>query len=181
MKDFTLITGNQNKADYLAKWLGLPVKHMKIDLDEIQSLDLRQIAEDKARRAFEVLKKPVLVEDVALSFTAIGRLPGPLLKWYIEEIGAEGLCMLADGLDHRKARAYMMYVLYDGKTMLAFEGSTDGSIAESPRGNHGFGFDPTFIPDGCTKTYSEMTDDEVKPYSIRYKAIEKLRDYLQNS
>ncbi|HSW79807.1 MAG TPA: non-canonical purine NTP pyrophosphatase [Candidatus Saccharimonadales bacterium] len=181
MKDFVLITGNQNKADYLAMWLGMPVKHEKLDLDEIQSLDLRTIAEDKARRAFDAVNKPVLVEDVALSFTALGKLPGPLLKWFLEDIGTEGLCSLADGLENRTARAYMMYVLYDGNTMHTFEGTTNGYVADTPRGSRGFGFDPTFIPEGCAKTYAEMTDDEVKPYSIRYKAIEKLREFLQNS
>jgi hypothetical protein len=40
----TFITGNQKKADYLASYLGFAVDHRKLDLDEIQSLDLRKIA-----------------------------------------------------------------------------------------------------------------------------------------
>ena len=52
MKDITFVTGNQKKADYLAKYLGFPVKHQKLDLDEIQSLDLKQIVEHKVRQAF---------------------------------------------------------------------------------------------------------------------------------
>lgn len=77
MKDITFITGNQYKADYLAKYLGLPVKHVKLDLDEIQSLDLKEIVEHKVRQAFDKLNMPVIVEDVSLEFEALGSLPGP--------------------------------------------------------------------------------------------------------
>ena len=58
MKEVTFITGNQKKADYLAKYLGFPVKHHKLDLDEIQSLDLREIVEHKMRQAYEAVKGP---------------------------------------------------------------------------------------------------------------------------
>lgn len=49
--------------------------HEKIDLDEIQSLDLREIVEHKVRQAFEKTGKPVLVEDTSLRFEALGNLP----------------------------------------------------------------------------------------------------------
>ena len=75
MQSITFITGNQKKADYLAKYLGFPIEHEKLDLDEIQSLDLREITEHKAKQAYEEMKKPVLVEDVTLEFSALGRLP----------------------------------------------------------------------------------------------------------
>jgi len=45
--------------------------HEKIDLEEIQSLDLREIVEHKVRQAYDVVKKPVLVEDTSLRFTAL--------------------------------------------------------------------------------------------------------------
>ena len=48
---------------------------MKLDLDEIQSLDLREIVEHKVRQAYEKCGKPVLVENASLEFTALGRLP----------------------------------------------------------------------------------------------------------
>ena len=63
------ITGNQNKADYLAKMLGIELEHQKIHLDEIQSTSLEEIVEHKARQAYELIHKPVLVEDVALALT----------------------------------------------------------------------------------------------------------------
>lgn len=74
--NITFITGNQFKADYLAKYLGFSVDHHKLDLDEIQSLDLHKIVEHKVKQAYDILESPVLVEDVSLEFKALGGLPG---------------------------------------------------------------------------------------------------------
>lgn len=58
----TFITGNTNKAEYLEELLGLKIKHKKLDLDEIQSLDINKIVEHKAKQAFDLIKSPVLKE-----------------------------------------------------------------------------------------------------------------------
>lgn len=71
MRDFVFVTGNQGKADYLAARLGLPIRHQKVVLTDIQSIDLHDVVFDKAQRAFKILKKPVLVEGAALDFDAI--------------------------------------------------------------------------------------------------------------
>ena len=181
MKNFILITGNQHKADYLAKWLGRPIDHQKIDLPELQSLDAHEIVTAKAQAAYDIIQKPILVEDVSLVFTAMGRLPGTLIKWFLEEIGPEGLVKIADGLPHRKAVAGILYAYYDGTTIQLFEGRAEGTVAPEPRGLNAFGakgWNPIFIPNGSTKTFAEMTDDEVKPFSQRAQAIEKLRIFL---
>ncbi len=81
MKPITFITGNQSKADYLAKYLGFPVAHEKLDLDEIQSLDLREIVRHKVRQAYLRIGTPVLVEDVSLEFAGLNGLPGPFLSF----------------------------------------------------------------------------------------------------
>ena len=75
MQSITFITGNQKKADYLAKYLGFPIEHEKINLDELQSLDLREIVEHKVKQAYTKVGKPVIVEDVSLEFLALGKLP----------------------------------------------------------------------------------------------------------
>jgi non-canonical purine NTP pyrophosphatase (RdgB/HAM1 family) len=179
MTDFVFISGNQHKADKLAMYLGVPIDHQKVDLEEIQSLDVRKIVEDKARRAYEIVKKPVLVEDVGLTFTAMGRLPGPLIKWFLEELGNEGLAKLAAGLEHQQAEAFITYGYYDGRDMHFFDAAISGKIASEPRGEFGFGWNAIFIPDGSDKTYAEMTDEELLPFSHRAKAVEKLKAYLQ--
>jgi inosine triphosphate pyrophosphatase len=52
----TFITGNQHKADYLANHLGREIAHQKIDLDEIQSLDLSEIVRHKVKQAYEIVQ-----------------------------------------------------------------------------------------------------------------------------
>lgn len=74
------ITGNQSKADYLSRQLGVELQHQKVDLDELQSTDLHVIVEHKLKQAYEVCQQPVLVEDVSLVFNALGELPGTIAK-----------------------------------------------------------------------------------------------------
>jgi non-canonical purine NTP pyrophosphatase (RdgB/HAM1 family) len=179
MKDLVFITGNEHKAHYLAKWLGIPVERRKLDLDELQSLDLRTVVEHKVRQAYAIAQQPALVEDVALTFTAMGRLPGTLIKWFLEELGKEGLVKLGDGLDHREAKAEIMYGLYDGKAMHFFHAERVGYIAEYPRGDNNFGWNAIFIPEGETRTYAELSDDEFRSVSHRAEAIAKLGDFLR--
>lgn len=74
------ITGNADKAAYLAQHLGITLDHQKVDLDEIQSTSLEEIVEHKVRQAYDLVGKPVLVEDVALGFDALNGLPGHSLS-----------------------------------------------------------------------------------------------------
>ena len=60
MESITFITGNPAKAEQLSRHLDLPVEHHRLDLPEIQSLDLQEIAEEKARAAFQLLGGVVL-------------------------------------------------------------------------------------------------------------------------
>src|SRR3990167_11463237 len=140
MEDVVFITGNQNKADYLVKYLGHPVEHIKLGLDEIQSLDLHEIVKHKVRQAYEKIKRPVLVEDVSLEFTVLGKLPGTFIKWFEWELTLAGLCTLLDGKD-RGATARCVFGFFDGKEEKYFEGGLSGTIAEKPAGTGGFGFD----------------------------------------
>lgn len=178
--DITFITGNKQKAEYLEKWLGLPVAHQSVDLEEIQSLNLHDVVAAKAQAAHSVIRKPVLVEDVSLRFTAMGRLPGTFIKWFLEEMTQEELCRLVDGLPERGAEAAIVYGLYDGKELLTFEATQKGSIADHPKGHNGFGWNHIFIPEGHDLTYAEMDEAMFKEWNIRAHAIAKLRDYLKS-
>jgi len=92
IESLTFITGNTAKAEQLARHLEYPVTHQKLDLPEIQSLDLKEIVEHKAKEAYKQIKKPVLVEDTSLTFSVLGKLPGPLIKWFLTELDNAGLC-----------------------------------------------------------------------------------------
>lgn len=178
MHSITFITGNAGKAAYLAELLGLPIKHQKVDLDEIQSLDLADVTADKARRAYAIVKGPVLVEDVSLEFSALGRLPGTLIKWFVEELPFETICSLLDGKD-RSATARCVFAYYDGNDMKLFEGSMPGRIAEQPAGSGGYGWDPIFIPDGYAVTRAELSKEDDHKVYMRTKPIAAVRAFLE--
>ncbi|MCX6756121.1 MAG: non-canonical purine NTP pyrophosphatase [Candidatus Nomurabacteria bacterium] len=167
MKDITFITGNSSKAEQLSRHLGYPIKHLKLDIPEIQSLDLQEVTKYKAEQAYKQTNSPVLVEDTSLTFNALGKLPGPLIKWFLIELDNEGLCKILDSYEDRSALAKVCFGLYDGKDFRVFEGEIKGTISVKPRGDRGFGWDPVFIPEGKKKTWGEMEMDEQNETSMR--------------
>ena len=62
-----------------------------------------------------------------------------------------------------------------------FEGRCDGHIAESPRGEHGFGYDPLFIPAGHQQTFGELGGEIKSQLSHRARALAKMIDWLNQS
>lgn len=176
------ITGNQHKADYLAKLLGIQLEHRKIELDEIQSVSLDEIVIHKVKQAYAIAGCPVLVEDVSLGFNALNGLPGPFIKFFVEsENGLEKLCRMLDGFDDRRARGECIFGYYDGERLELLRGTIDGKISMHPKGEAGFGWDKIFCPDG----YDDMTRAELLPVQHdkvyqTIKPIEKLRDLLSS-
>lgn len=179
MQRITFITGNQHKADYLEKYLGFSVGHIKLDLNEIQSLDLNEIVEHKVKEAYAKIKKPVLVEDASLEFSALGRLPGPFIKFFIEEMGLEKICSMLWNLD-RSAISRTVYGYYDGIRLELFEASHPGMIAKNPRGKNGYGWDQIFEPTGYRwLTRAELNEVDHQKNYLQIKPFEKVRDFLK--
>lgn len=182
MKRVTFITGNQRKADFLARHLGHEVSHKSLDLDEIQSLDLEEIATHKARQAYQIIGSPVLVEDVSAVLTAMNELPGPFIKWFEKSMNLKGICDLATKLGDRSAVISVCFAYYNGVELKLFTGSLKGIIPPEPRGTNGFGFDPIFIRKGQTKTFAQMTDVEQEKYSLRTSTVyPKLKKFLEKA
>lgn len=178
MSKITFITGNQAKADYLSNYLNFEVSHQKVNLDEIQTLSLRKIVEHKLRQAYEIVKNPVLVEDVALEFKALGRLPGTFIKFYVDEVPFETICRTLDGLS-RDAVARCVFGYHDGSRMEFFEGSLNGRIAEHPAGSNGFGWDKIFIPEGYEITRAEMNEENDRKTYLMIKPFDRLKAFLE--
>lgn len=172
------VTGNAGKAKYFSKIIGLDIEHHDADVDEIQSLDLQDIAINKAKQAYAQLKRPVIVEDTSLSIHSLGPLPGPFIKWFELGMGLDGFCRLADLSKDRSATVSNIHVYYDGHEAHPFRGSLEGTIAGSPRGEGGFGFNPTFIPVGKNRTMAEMPDDEFIEEYLKFKPIMQLKQFL---
>lgn len=179
MTNITFITGNQNKADYLAKYLGFTISHKKLDLVEIQSLDIKQVVEHKVLEAYKIFGSPVLVEDVALEFKALGRLPGTFIKFFMSELSFESICRMLDKMD-RSATAKSAYAYYDGFNLQIFESSLIGSIAEHPKGTNGWGWDQIFIPEGYSRTRAELDEAEDKETYLKIKPLGQMKIFFEN-
>ncbi|MBI3889366.1 non-canonical purine NTP pyrophosphatase [Candidatus Saccharibacteria bacterium] len=172
MKHPVFISGNQNKINYLSKTLGFSLSHQKIDLDEIQSSDPQVVIEHKVRQAYALIQQPVLVEDTSLTFTALGNLPGPFIKFFVDaDNGLENMCRMLDGFNDRSAYGSVIYGYYDGKTIEYFAGKLYGTIAQNPRGSGGYGWDKIFEPEG----YEGKTRAELSP-ELDLETYNKLRD-----
>ncbi len=177
MKDVVFITGNQNKADYLSKYLEHPVEHINVDLVEIQSLDLKEIVRHKMLQAYAQVQRPVLVEDVSLEFTALGRLPGTLIKWFMEELSFEQICDLLRDKD-RSASAYCVLGYFNGTEEYYFEGELHGSVPDKPAGSGGYGWDSIFIPEGYTVTRAELNEEDYKLMYLKIRPFDQVKAFL---
>lgn len=177
--NLTFVTGNPNKVIWFKRFAGFTVNHQKLDLPEIQSLDIRQVVEHKAKEAYRQLQTPVLIEDTSLTFKALGKLPGPFIKWFLEELGNEGMCHLLDGYNDRSAVAEVAFAYYDGTTCSIFRGQAEGTITPAPHGDNGYGWDPIFIPAGYTQTWGEMNAEDQRATSIRQKVLIQIGTFLE--
>src|SRR5260370_27908511 len=115
MDVITFITSNSDKARLLSQYVDFPMLHKHIDLIEIQSLDLARIIEYKVKEAYKQVLSPVLVEDTSLRFFALGKLPGPFIKWFLTELGTSGRCGLLDDSAEGSALAEVQFGLDDGE------------------------------------------------------------------
>jgi non-canonical purine NTP pyrophosphatase (RdgB/HAM1 family) len=179
--DITFITSHPMKADELSWHLDRPVAHHKLDLPEIQSLDPHEVTSFKAREAYRQLNRPVIVEDFSMRFEAQGHLPGPLIKWFLQELKPQGLCKMLDGYESRVAYAQTCFAYCAGDEVRVFDGIMRGVITSEPCGSHGYGIEAIFIPDGWQKTWGQMNKEEQVTSSVRRIGLKKLEAYLKSN
>ena len=179
MKKITFVTGNLNKVRELENYLGLMVVQKELDLPEVQSLDVEEVAKAKAEKAYDLLGEPVLVEDTSLTFSALGKLPGPFIKYFLDSLKNEGLVKLLNNFESREATATTCFALADENGVQTFVGSAHGLVASEPRGEDKFGWDRIFIPVGYTQTWAEMSIEEKQKTSMRRKALDEFKSYLE--
>jgi non-canonical purine NTP pyrophosphatase (RdgB/HAM1 family) len=114
----------------------------------------------KAAAAFAAVGRPLVVEETGLELAALRGFPGPLVRWMLEAVGAEGIARTALALGDARARAVCRLAWTDGGRSVVGEGATSGDLVLPPRGANGFGWDSVFRPAGETRTYGEMADVE---------------------
>ena len=149
-----------------------------MQLEEVQSLNIKEVLRYKAIEAYRLVNKPVLVEDTSLTFTALGKLPGTFIKWF-ETLGNESLCRLLDAYNDRSAIYTIGFAMNDGKEVKTITVSSRGSIALHPQGV-GYGWNTIFMYQGLQSTIAELTEEEKQRYSTRMKAIKKLEELLRS-
>jgi len=173
------VTGNADKVREASKILGCPLEQVStLMVHEIQTHDINKIVEHKAQQAYEKLKCPILVEDSGLIFTAWNGLPGALVKWFEISVGCDGLLKMLEGFENREAFAICITAIFDGQGMCITKGEVKGKIADSVRGDNGFGWDTIFIPDDHEQTYAEMSFNKKNAISHRRQAFEGLKKNL---
>ena len=173
MTEVFLVTSNANK---LREWQGIMPPHITlsgstINLPELQSDDLEEIVKDKAERAFAEIGQPVVVEDIAAGLIKHGGLPGPFIKFYLNQLGKDALYQLA-GREDEPATVSCSISYYDGERHISARVDASGRVVK-PRVDleTAFGFDSTFVPDGHDLTYAEMSSEEKNAISHRGRAI----------
>lgn len=177
MLDIIFVTGSQHKLIEAERILRLPLQQRLIDLEEIQAVEVEKVVEHKARSAYQLLKQPVIIEDTGLYIQHWNGLPGALIKWFMERVGAEGICEMLRANTQRAAYAKTIVALFDGSLHL-FEGVVEGSIAVSPVGSQGFGWDSIFIPNGSAQTFAQMRPEEKDAFSMRRIAFQRMQQFL---
>ena len=176
------VTTNEHKRREVQEILGVALGRADLDLPEIQAIDPAEVAAAKARAAREALEDtdlPVLVEDSGLMVDAWGGFPGALTKWVMKSVGNEGLLKMLDTAEDRSASAVCVVALAgaDGKVR-TFRGEVRGTVAESPRGEGGFGYDPVFVPGWSAVTYAELGEDK-NTDSHRARAFRAVKEWLE--
>ena len=156
----------------------IKVNHIKISYPEIRSEDSEEIARHSASELAGKFRKNIVVEDSGMFIKSLNGFPGTYSATIHKKIGLDGILKLMKDVkgrdcEYKSAVAYCEF----GKKPISFLGTEKGKIAESSRGNFGFGHDPIFIPEGRSKTYGETKNvEEIKKF--RRVAVEKLRKYL---
>ena len=178
------VTSNPGKAREAEFLLGRPVTARPLDLPEIQSLDFDEVVRAKAVEAARRLGDAVLVEDSGVAVAAWGGFPGPLTRWMTDgPIGSAGLARMLDPFGDRRAEAVSALGLArpggGPAEVLVAVGRVPGTIAEAPRGTNGFGWDVVFVPEGATRTYAEMSDDEKSLDSHRTRSFRAMARLLE--
>ena len=125
----------------------------------------------KAHNASKASGLPAIADDSGICIAALDGAPGifsadwagpgkdfaPALARVQDELARR------DALTPEQRRAHFVSALIvawpDGHTEL-FEGRVWGTVTPEPRGSQGFGYDPIFLPDGCARTFGEMSSSE---------------------
>jgi len=198
LKEVIVASSNPKKVEEIKEILSpLGIKVIvpphKVEVQETGTTFLEN-AYLKAKAYFEEFGIPALADDSGLVVEAIAPYPGVYSARFheLERFGKEEPVPDADTANNRKllrvlkdkknrsAKFVSVVVLYSDEGGLFAEGEVRGRIAQAPRGDKGFGYDPLFIPEGYEKTFAEMEPQEKHKISHRGRALRKLYKLLRD-
>lgn len=165
MKKLIYLTTNPHKVEEANEFFGkrygfnLEVMNPDFEVIEIQAKTCGEVAAFSAKYAAEKLKCPVLKSDSGLYIDALGGLPGPYNAYFDKQIGIDKFLELFKNETNRKARIEHTFAYCEpGEESVVFTGGGTGTIAKEARETRGRWHDKFYIPDGETRTLSELRD-----------------------
>ena len=135
----------------------------------------------KARNAARLARLPAIADDSGIEVDALAGAPGVYSARYAgedasDEQNLDKLLRALEGLPAaRRTARYRCVIVYvenaDDPQPLIGEGSWEGRITDERRGDGGFGYDPSFVPEGDSRTAAEMPAAEKHAQSHRGQAL----------
>jgi XTP/dITP diphosphohydrolase len=166
--ELILATSNPHKAEEfneLLKNSNLKIISAEKSLDVVENGDtFLENALIKAKAYFEKYQKPILSDDSGLVVLNLPHILGvnsarfePELKDYKDKCAA--VIKQCEKIKDRSAYFVCVLCVYlNPQEIYFFEGRVHGKIGDEYRGEHGFGYDPIFIPDSQNKTLAELPE-----------------------
>ena len=179
LSELFFASSNEHKfqeAERILANLGMQINLFKTTLEEIQSNNLNAIAEKKAINAYDLIQKPVIIEDDGLFINTLNGFPGPYSSYVYDTIGNKGIMDLLENSKVRDAKFVSIIAYCDSDCdVKLFESSIPGKISSIIE-KGGWGYDPIFIPDGESKTYANVSDKD--KFSHRSAALTKFSNWF---
>jgi XTP/dITP diphosphohydrolase len=148
--------------------------------------------ENATRKALAVSQQCpglVLADDSGLEVDALGGAPGIFSARYagnnatdqqnIDKLVRELVAANAKEDQCRARFRCLIALARAGQIVGTFAGVIEGAIVDPPRGSHGFGYDPIFVPTGFDQTFAELGAELKNRISHRAQAMKKLAHYLK--
>jgi XTP/dITP diphosphohydrolase len=191
MQEIVFATNNTNKIREVQELMGQAYRFRSLtdigcreELPETSDT-LEGNALQKGRYVWDHFRCNCFSEDTGLEVYALGGAPGVITARYAGEARSPQanmnlLLTNLQGNPDRSARfRTVIALILDGREWL-FEGIVEGRIAEAPRGDGGFGYDPIFEPEGLGLTFAEMASDAKHRISHRGRAMTRLQAFLSD-
>ncbi|HUT26831.1 MAG TPA: RdgB/HAM1 family non-canonical purine NTP pyrophosphatase [Methanomassiliicoccales archaeon] len=177
-----LVTSNEHKLEEYRNGLyplGIEVKHLQADCDEIQADTLHEVVLACMERLKRDGYRDFILDDSGMFVPALNGFPGVYSAYVMQTIGCQGMLRLLDGLNRSAHFECCIGVCSDELGEFTLTGRSPGRIITEKRGEGGFGYDPIFMPDGQELTFAEMDMVTKNHHSHRGKAMVELARELK--